>query len=339
MNTAAGPVDLELTPGLRQAAVTLVSLGKEHAAKVLSHMETDEIAQLGKAVLAVGTIPAEEVRATLFDLADGMGQLSALTAPKHDWLAETLNDAVGPERGSALLADITRPAPFAWASEADPDALARVLENEKAGSVAIALAHVPAELGAALFKRLSAPQRAAVAKRVAALDGLTDATVRDIDAALFEQVGKDTSDTRVHVDGLETITALLTRSPRSTTDAVLEQLSKTDPVMAAKVKEAMFTFDDVLALEGRSVQRVLNEVEVRVLAVAIFGASQSTIDAVFANLPDRKATILREEVESASGVRTSDVRAARAEIVTKALEMDAEGTIVIDFGPDEEEGA
>lgn len=339
MSTPAAPVEdtFELTPGLRRAAVTLVSLGKEHAAKVLAHMEPEEVAALSKAVLVVGAIPENEVRATLVDLADSMGQLSNLTAPNEAWLTETLTQALGPDRGREVLADITRPAPFAWTATADPDAFARVLEEEKPGTVAVALAHVTPELGAALFKRLSKEQQVAVASRVATLDGLTESVVREIDAALFEQVGQAHTEPRVDLDGVDKIVSLLSRSTRATSDAVLAELAKADPVMAGKVKEALFTFDDVLALDSRAVQRVLNDVSPRTLAVAIFGATQQTIDAVFANLPERKAVILREEVADATTVRPADVRAARSEVVAKALEMEAAGTIVINFGVDDED--
>ena len=337
MSAAATTSTQELTPGLRRAAVTLVSLGKEHAAKVLAHMEPDEVAALSKAVLVVGAIRETEVRSTLVELADSMGQLSNLTAPNAAWLTETLTPALGAERGNAVLADITRPAPFAWTATADPDAFARVLEEEKPGTVAVALAHVSPDLGAALFKRLSKDQQVAVASRVATLDGLTESVIREIDAALFEQVGQAHQAPRVDLDGVEKIVGLLSRSTRSTSDAVLADLAKADPAMAAKVKEALFTFDDVLGLDSRAVQRVLNDVNMRTLAVAIFGATQQTIDAVFANLPERKSVILREEVADATTVRPADVRAARTEVVTKALEMEAAGTIVIDFGADDED--
>ena len=64
-----GQAPVEPPPGSARPPSPSSRSGKEHAAKVLAHMDPEEIETLGRAVLAVGAVPATEVRATLDTLA------------------------------------------------------------------------------------------------------------------------------------------------------------------------------------------------------------------------------------------------------------------------------
>ena len=190
----------DLAPGLRQAAVTLLGLGKECAAQVLAHMSDDEAAQLTRALLRVGAVPAEEIRASLMDLASGMGKIADVSAPQTSWVTDVLTEGLGPERANALIADATRPDPFAWMATTDHDTLVAVLESESPATVAIVLSNIDPSLGGKLLRKLPTATQLSVAGRVAQLEVVPERTLRSIDDALLEQVGKVVTTPIRHVD-------------------------------------------------------------------------------------------------------------------------------------------
>lgn len=335
MSTATTPA-LD-RPGLRRAAVALLSLGKEAAAKVLAEMEPEEVTELMGAVMALGAVGQDEVRASLAELADKMGQLSALTPATPGWVSETLTTALGPEAAASMLEDLTRPAPFAWLPGAEPAVLARVLEEESATAAAVTLSHAAPEQAADLLKRLSKGKQVEVARALGGLRGLAEDTVRQIDTAVYEQVGRTTTQARLTLDGTARLTEVLTLASRATREAVLGHLAETDPALAGRIREALFTFTDVLDLPRQALQTVLSQVAPSTLAVALFDAPPEVSATVFEHITERAAVVVREEVDLAQAVRASDVKAARAEIVATALTLEADGKIVIDLGDDEGE--
>lgn len=322
------PAAVTIPPGRRRAAVMLLAMGKSAAAKVLAELDEREAAALTKALLGLGAVPAEEIRASLVELAAGMGKLADVSAPQVDWISEVLTEAVGFEQARKMVEEATRPEPFAWLASADVDALTTVLEAESPSTTAIVLSYLDPDLGAKLLRGLTPEHQNRVAARVSELEGVSEQVLRGIDAALLEQVGKVMSRPTRPIDGVGQLATILGKVPRRNSDTVLDALRAEDPRRAAKVAEQMFTFNDVLELAARDLQKVLSSVEMSVLAEALHGATESEVESVFGNLTERAAANLSEELELSGPKRASQVRAARREVVSVAVSMEAAGDIV-----------
>ena len=326
-----------MAPGLRRAAVMLLALGKGPAAKVLAELEEREAARLTKALLDLGAVPEEEIRASLVDLGSGMGKLSDVSAPDVTWVQDVLADAHGADKARQMVADATRPEPFAWVPGVDADALTTVLEAESPATVALVLSHLDTATAAALLRKLSEQHRAETTARISQLQTVTETSLRRIDEALLEQVRQAVAAPTRIVDGVNRAASLLGRVPRRESDKVLASLRETDPRRAQKIIEQMFTFEDVLALPSRYLQKVLGAVDSGQLAIALSGAPEELVSVVFANLTERAGQNLEEEIKFMSPKRAADVRAARREIVSTAGQLEAEGEIIRTTAVDDED--
>ena len=131
--------------------------------------------------------------------------------------------------------------------------------------------------------------------------------------------------------GASAIAEILSHSDRQTERQILGELESQDSELGEQIRANLFTFDDVIALDARSLQQILRRVPTSTLAAALKGA-QLDSDAmahIRGNLTERGAQTLDEELEVLGAIRTSQVDAAQAEIVRTARELDAEGVIVI----------
>jgi flagellar motor switch protein FliG len=94
----------------------------------------------------------------------------------------------------------------------------------------------------------------------------------------------------------------------------------------------MFTFEDLVQLDDKSVQVLLKEVSSDEISVALKGASDSMKDKIFSNMSERAAAMLREDLEAMSPVRLSDVEKAQVKIAMIAKKLESEGKIILSRG-------
>jgi flagellar motor switch protein FliG len=114
-------------------------------------------------------------------------------------------------------------------------------------------------------------------------------------------------------------------------------MAERDPELAEAIRARMFTFDDVLALDDRTMQVVLRSLEISELALALKGISDDpeAVSRFTQNLSERGQAELAEEMEVMGPVRASQVDAAQSSLVRAVRELEASGAIVITRSTDE----
>ena len=106
---------------------------------------------------------------------------------------------------------------------------------------------------------------------------------------------------------------------------------------AEKIKQLMFTFDDLNRLDPAGVQVLLRQVEKDQLAIALKGSSDEVKDLFFSNMSERAGKMMREDMDAMGAVRLSDVDESQAAVVATAKALADSGEIVISTGSDEDE--
>jgi flagellar motor switch protein FliG len=111
-------------------------------------------------------------------------------------------------------------------------------------------------------------------------------------------------------------------------------MEQADTAIATQVRQAMFTFEDLRRLDAKSMRELLREVPTERLTLALKGASDELLQAVFAGLSSRAADLIRDDLELLGNVRKSEVDRARLEVVQIALQLEDDGKL--DLGRGEE---
>jgi flagellar motor switch protein FliG len=315
------------TPGPREAAVALVALGPERAATILRSLGEPQARRLAAEVAALGPVDPNEVRTSLTTLVRSLGSPQVLPAPGPRMARDLLVRALGPEAGAAASEGLDVPAPFAWLEDADPEAAGRALASEPAGVVALALAHLSPRAAARLLTRLPAQAQAPVATRIAALGAVHPETVKHVDTALRSRVAELLKTEVRRVDGPELLAGLLAKTPSEASRELLQAVAAVDPELAAATRDRLFTFEDLCALEARTLQVVLRAVDGKQLAVALRNLPQEIVDTVLANLSERARESLVEEMDLLGNVKATDIQAARAAAVAAARQLEDEGSV------------
>jgi len=110
---------------------------------------------------------------------------------------------------------------------------------------------------------------------------------------------------------------------------LLAVLDQQDPRTAAGVKEYLYQFEDLLAIEDRSVQKILAEADSKTLATALKDAEKTIVDKVLSNLSKRARESIGEEMEFLGSVPGVQVQQARKVLVEIIQRLDQAGELVM----------
>lgn len=220
------------------------------------------------------------------------------------------------------------------------DRLLPLLEAESTEVAAVLLSKLPVARAADLLGRLPGDRARRVAHAMALTGNINPETVRRIGLALAAQI--EAEPVKAFETGPEArVGAILNVAPAATRAVVLEGLEADDAAFAAKVKKAIFTFAHIPArLQGRDVARVVRAIDQAVLVTALAGATEpgdrAAADHILANMSQRLAQALREEMAERGRIRPRDAEDAQAAVVDAIRTLEAQGEIALRQDEDED---
>ncbi len=248
---------------------------------------------------------------------------------------ELLQGAVGPQRAEDMLAAADAEAErdvrpdAAGAARADRrGAAGRASAGRGAGAVLPAAATSPAKA----LQPCPSEVKADLAHRIARAQPVSPELLRRVEHSLEKKIVVVSPLTSEPTGGVKALVDIITRVDRDSERAILGELEKRDPKLVEEVKALLFVFDDLLMLSDVTIQRVLRDVEHKVVATALKGATDDVRDKILQNLSQRAQEVVKEEMELMGATRVRDVENARRSIVAvvRALEDAGEITVVRD---------
>ena len=338
--TVATPAADRVAPSVRltnrqKVAVVLAQLGPRKATPILKEMSDPDAIAFTTEVANLPALDTETVVEVLSELMDRIHESTLVSQGGITLARQFLQERLGQARADEVLDELENKntaGPLAVLAHADPRQVVAILAEQQPQTVAVLLAHMRPEDAARIMTELPGEFRIKVARRIAQLDRVDPAAVRQTTALIEAKLRSlHTVGALTVAGGASAIAEILNHSDRQTERQILGELETQDSELVEQIRASLFTFDDVIALDARSLQQILRRVPTSTLATALKGA-QLDSDAmahIRGNLTERGAQTLDEELEVLGAIRTSQVDAAQAEIVRTARELDTEGVIVI----------
>ncbi len=326
--------------GARKAAVLLVGLGRDHAARVLSHLSDHEVEAITSEIAQLRAVAPTEAESVITEFRDLFAARGAVARGGFAFAQHVLEQSMGVERASGILGRLQAASsqmPFQFLHQADPAQLRSFIADEHPQVIALVLAHMTADKASLLLSGLPPEQQAQVAHRIAVMDRTSPEILRSVEATLERKLSSvlQPSDLSA-VGGLDQMVHIINCSDRATERQIVEGLESLDPRLAEEVRSRMFMFADIVLLDDRSIQQVLREVETGNLALALKGVANEALEKITNNLSTRAAENLLEEVSLLGPVRLSQVEDAQQSIIRTIRQLEERGEIMIRRGNDAE---
>ncbi|HIE08233.1 MAG TPA: flagellar motor switch protein FliG [Armatimonadetes bacterium] len=324
--------------GPRKAAVLLLAIGAERAGKVLKHLSEKEVEEISLEILRMRSVPPEAVEQILEEYRQMSRAVDLMLQGGEEAARKMLEGAFGVERADALvqsLREVLEEGGFPELRGKEPELLARLLSEESPQAVAVVLAHLPLDFASSIFTRLPKGMKAEVGIRLAKLSEATPEALEGLHDAIRKKLAEVGTGGK-GMGGIERLARLLNRADKETEMEVLERIAKENEELAQQVRDKMFTFEDIAGLDDRTIQRILQEVDLSRLALALKGVPEEIRERFLKNLSQRAREMVLEDMEYMGPVKVAEVREAQKEVVEAARRLEESGDIVISRGGEDE---
>jgi flagellar motor switch protein FliG len=325
--------------GLRKSAIVLLSLDKPLAAEVMSQLRKEEVEALTLEIAKLQEVSKEEQEGAIDEFYNlGMAR-TEIERGGFEYAQALLEQSLGKEKAQQIL-DVVKQSmssvPFGFLHKAGADNLLTFISEEHPQTIALILSHLPPSLAAEVLAGLNATKQLEVVRRVANMEQTSPEVIRDVERSLEVRMSSAFNQQLEKAGGVQAVAEILNVADRMTNKGILENLGADDPELVDQIKRLMFTFDDLMKLDDKSIQSLLKEVENSQWAMALKGASEELRTKILGNLSQRAAAMLTEEMEYLGPVRVSDVEAMQQIIVDAVRRLEDSGDIVIASGADAE---
>ena len=118
--------------------------------------------------------------------------------------------------------------------------------------------------------------------------------------------------------------------------AILETISETSEDISAALRDEMFTFDDIGKLDKKAMQKILGQIDTRVLAVSLKAATEAVEKNIFENLSKRAGEMVGEERDTLGPMPLSEVLESQQQILSIVRDMMDKGEIAASAGAGEQ---
>ncbi len=325
--------------GRQKTAILLISLGSELSAQILKHFREDEIEDITLEIANIGRVEPDVRERVLEEFYELCLAQNYLAIGGIDYAREMLEKALGPVKASSIIERLTsslQVRPFDFARKTEPSQLLNFIQNEHPQTIALIMSYLHAEQAGAILSALPPAQQVEVAKQIATMDRTSPEVLKEIESVLEKRLSSFVLEDFNMAGGIETAVAILNRVDRGTEKTIIEALEEEDPELAEEIKKRMFIFENLVTLDDRSIQRVLREVDMKDLALALKTASEDVTNRIFKNISKRAAEMLREDISLMGPVRLRDVEEAQQKIVNIIRQLDESGEIIIARGGEDE---
>lgn len=318
-------------------AVLLLSLDEELAARVMKNFSPSEIELIGKQMSRLNSVSLEDVNNVAKEFCTLARQKGGVLPVHGDALRNLIVKAAGEETAHDILTSIERTAgrdkPYSnpliqKLQEIDPQILIDFTKTEHPQTIALILSYVGAQQAAGILETLSPEMQFDIVKRMATLKSVPHEVIEDIAKTLEKEIIiGGISD--LQPGGITMVAEVMNRMNRNTENAVMRSLDDTVPEIAAEIRKKMFTFEDILKLDDRSIQELLREVTTEDLARALKIVDEEMRGVIYKNMSKRGADMLKEDIEMMPPIRLSEIEKSQRIIIDATKKLEAEGKLVI----------
>ncbi len=322
-----------------KAAVLMITMGKERAAKIYKFLSDEEIEQLTLAITTMRRVEPETKESVVDEFFQMCIARKYISEGGIDYAREILAKAFGEDRTNDLIMKLSsslRVKPFDFIRKADVAQVLNFLQNEHPQTIALILSYLEPKHAANILANLPLDKQTSVIARIANMGSTSPEYIKETERVLEKKLSTMNFGDQTSTGGIDSLVSILNSVDRGTERHLLESLEESDAELVEEIRKRMFVFEDIVKLGNQAVQRVLKEIDNRDLAVALKGSSTEVSTVIFNNISSRLQEMIKEDMEFMGPIRVREVEEAQQKIVNVIRQLDDAGEIIISRGSEDE---
>jgi len=317
---------------LRKAAVLLLTLGEETSALLMRQLSEDEVQAVSREVARTSAVTPEQAEAVLDEFQQMVVAREYVLKGGLEHARRLLVSAFGPEAAEKILFHLQRTLrsdseDFTALQKADPQQLARFVQNEHPQTIALIVSQLSPSQAAALLMALPAEIRSDVTMRIANLDQISPEIIGRIASIIHQRLKGLGQLSRQSYGGVRAVAELLNRLDSSVSKEILENIGAQEAGLAEQIRHLMFVFEDLLLIDPNGIKEILSKVDRKLLTVAMKGTSEQLKNHILGCMSQRGREMLLEDMEAMGPVKIREVEAAQQAIIAVVRQLESEGVL------------
>ena len=316
--------------GPRRAALFILGLPEDVASLVLRNLSEDDLRRLASETENLDPRELANIDPAMLEFERRFRDTTPMGKP-GDHLRRLTTSTLGSEKARRLFDPTMDDVPALEAiRQARTQTLAELLQDEPPQIAAVIVSQLPREQGAKVLMAMPLDQQGDILARIATLREVPAHAVQIASESLARTLaaaGGLGIEERREFDGVSFSAGMLNELPPTDTERLLSGLQDRHEKLVPKIREAMFTFEDLARIEVRQLQVLMREVQSEQLLIALKTASESLRDKFLSAVSSRAAQSMREDLQLMPPMRLADVEGAQREIVEAAMRLSSEGRL------------
>ena len=328
--------DMNLS-GAEKAAILILCLGEERGSEMMKRLDEKEIHRITRAITDIGPIHADVAEHVIAEFASSLtdGEGNTVETAKNmlksflpeDKVASIMKDVESSSREGELWQEL---------GSVDEKTIAEYLSEEQDQTIAVIVSNLSSEVAANVLPLLGEERMLAVVERMVRLEEVPAHLLEQIEDALRTDVLATSGETAEQA-AAQRMADVFNNFDEKLFESIASHLSESIPEEFGLIRDRMFTFNDLIKIEGQDLARVMRGVAGNTVPLALKGANEDLRDHFLGALPGRSRDMLVEEMGNMGPVRARDVRTAQAELVACAQQLIDQDVIRLPVESDDEE--
>jgi len=308
---------LKSIPMLERVAMFCVLIGEESTVKIFQSLPVELVEQISTSISQLSSID-KDISLAILDEFHLFSKSSAyISSGGFDYAKDLLYKSLGKSEADAVLAKLTRmqqaQESFSYLENIEPKQLANFIKDESEQTIAVILSHMDPANAAEVLGTLGDDIRVKVTMQMATIKDVSPEIVRTMSTVLEKKLEALLSSIS-QVGGVKVVADMLNRMGPKSQD-ILENINGLNVKLAKDIQDNMFVFEDLIDLESSDLMKVLAEIDVGEVAVALKGAPEEHLDAILSSMSTRAKDRYTEEAEMLGKVKLKDVEAAQRKML------------------------
>jgi len=327
-----GREEVDKLSNTERAAVLLLLLGEEQAADIIKYLDPKEVQALGAAMVAVVDLSQDAVNLVLDDFIATIRRQTTLGLGSIDYVENVLRKALGEDKAASVLGRIM-PGSASRGLEIlrwmDARSIAEMIRLEHPQVIAIILSVLEYEVAADVLNFLPGESRPEIMQRIGALETVQPAAMKELEQIMKTQFSNNSSAKSSSFGGVKTAAKIMNFVKVDIESKLMSGLVEMDPDIAQRIQDNMFTFDNLINVDNRSIQTLMRNIEPDLLMTALKGADEAVKQKFFDNMSARARVMFIDDMEAKGPLRISDVEEAQKSAMRIARKLADSGELVL----------
>ena len=328
------PSDIARMSKLQKLAALLIIVGPEAAAQVMKNLGETELEAVATEMTKIPSISHEMQVALLKDFSAVAHEASSSILGGVDYAQAALEKSVGAYRASSILGRVSAGrspvAAMQTLADMEPRQVYNLIKHEQPQTIALIMSYLGPQKSAELLIHLPPEGRQPIIERLATLAPTPIEVVEKVVEVLNLKAGLQHSRGLNQTGGLKIAANLLNALDKTMSKELLNSIDERNADLGTGIRAKMFLFEDLIMIDKAGLQKVLREIDMRDLAVALKTASEKLKAALLGCISKRAAETVNEEIGFMGNVKAKEVEAAQQRIIEVVRRLESEGEIEID---------